>query len=152
MDKIEKNHFVANLVNDWHSKKIFENESFERFKIIVNHELKDKKIEFCDNEKNLDFKILEDDEKELYLETFDKNRRMACGLIKKQEYTSSPMFMSKLSKHDLLTLKHLLLTQLKEIDMLLNMNEKISIRDSILSRIDRVENDEEDDEIGWLDN
>ena len=63
-------------------------------------------------------------------------------------------------------MKHLLLTQLKEIDMLLNMNEKLSLRDCILARINKTDNkvvnkvvnkddDEDDDEdddcqIAWM--
>ena len=152
MDKIEKNQFLINLNSDWHYHKNLELDSFNRFKENIDHQLKGKKIEFCDIEKNLDFKVLENDEKELYLETFDKNLRMACGLIRKQEYTSNAMFMTKLVKHELLLLKHLLLNQLKEIDLILNMKDKLKLRDEIIAekKIEDDNDDNDDNALSWL--
>jgi hypothetical protein len=149
MDKIQKNHFPSRLDSDWHDHKTLELDSFNRYKANIDHELKGKKIEFCDEEKNLDFKVLENDEKELYLETFDKNLRMACGVIDKQEYTSNAMFMIKLCKHELLLLKHLLLNQLKEIDTILNMKDKLILRDEIIAE-NKIEDKIDENEIGWL--
>jgi hypothetical protein len=153
-ERIEKNHFVSNLVRDWHSAKNLENQSFERYTSKINNELRDKKIEFCDQERKLDYKVLEQEEQELYDDTYDRNLRMACGIIRKENYTSNAMFMHKLSKEDLLLLKHILLNQLKEIDLLMNMQNKLSLRDQILARVEKEENDimqgETSEQIGWM--
>jgi hypothetical protein len=62
--------------------------------------------------------------------------------------------MHKLSKEDLLLLKHILLNQLKEIDLLMNMQNKLSLRDQILARVEKEENDimqgETSEQIGWM--
>lgn len=144
--RIPKNDFLENLKNDWKAHQRIEAESFEIYIQEVHREIKNSKIEFCDNERDLDFKVLEEDEQELYLETFDKNLRMACGLVQKQEYISNAMFISKLQKNELLLLKYLLLNQLKEIDLILKMKEKLNLRDRLLCEDDFSNNtDEEDD-------
>jgi len=152
MENNNQNDFLENLNKDWNIYKRIECESFERYQIKLDRDLKDKKIEFCDNEKNLDFKLLTDDEKEIYLETFDKNLRMASGIVNKQEYTSNAMFISKLERNELLLLKHLLLNQLKEIDLIFKTKHKINLRDYIAIKINSNDeglyiSNEYDDEI-----
>ena len=153
MENNNQNDFLENLNKYWNIYKRIECESFERYQIKLNRDLKDKKIEFCDNEKNLDFKLLTDDEKEIYLETFDKNLRMASGIVNKQEYTSNAMFISKLERNELLLLKHLLLNQLKEIDLIFKTKHKINLRDYIAIKIKSnnqglyiLKEDEDDDD------
>ena len=148
-ERILRNRFILGLVRDWEDHKCLVNESVDRYKEQINHDLKDKKLEYCDNKKNLDFKVLKNDEKELYLDTFDRQLREACDLIKKQHYTSNAMFMSKLDTQELLLMKRLLLNQLKEIDMIIIMKARLESRDCILANRAKREIEDDDNEIGW---
>jgi hypothetical protein len=127
-------------MNEKHYKEFIEN---------FNNVIDDKKIEFYENEKKLDLEVLNDSEKDFYIEVLDKNKRMACGLLRNPPYINNAMFLETFSRHELFSYKSLLLNQINEIDLIIRISDKLSKRNDILANQDN-NHDDDDDSIGWM--
>ena len=59
-------------------------------------------------------------------------------------------FWKLFSRHELFSYKSLLLNQINEIDLIIRISDKLSIRNDILANQDNNHDDDDDDSIGWM--